>query len=399
MFALALAAGAGRWTALLAATLMAADNLMLVHGRIATLDIYVVDVHDLGGRAVPARAARSRPASMLGIGATAKLVAPVPAAVLVALRAVPPSPGRCVRARPARARDVDRRRRPRSTSALLGALRPHRAAVRPADRARRSPAARSPTPRTCSLRRRPDEPARPDGDRVLPVGVADRPQADQLPQRHGHDRHARSTVDGPLPRPDQPADPAASRSRRWSLAAVAAWRRRAPDGGVALAWFAGTWLPFAALSLFWQRTSYLYYMVIVMPGHLPRGRAAASRGRGCRAGRSAGSWRSCSPPPCSPTRSSRCRGQRLLSVPAPPLARAAGSATNAPCPRRDGNRCAMRRRSPVALALAAVALAARPRRRRRRLGRRADAPCGAATLATVAVGRSRRSRTTSTAAS
>ena len=28
----------------------------------------------------------------------------------------------------------------------------------------------------------------------------------------------------------------------------------------------GTLLPFAVLSLFWQRTSYLYYMVIVMPG-------------------------------------------------------------------------------------------------------------------------------------
>jgi len=50
------------------------------------------------------------------------------------------------------------------------------------------------------------------------------------------------------------------------VAAVAVWRRRATDSAVALAWFAGTWLPFAALSLFWLRTSYLYYMVIVMPG-------------------------------------------------------------------------------------------------------------------------------------
>jgi hypothetical protein len=35
---------------------------------------------------------------------------------------------------------------------------------------------------------------------------------------------------------------------------------------VSVAWFCGTWLPFVALTLFWQRTSYLYYMVIVMPG-------------------------------------------------------------------------------------------------------------------------------------
>ena len=33
-----------------------------------------------------------------------------------------------------------------------------------------------------------------------------------------------------------------------------------------MAWFAGTFLPFVLLSLIWNRTSYLYYMVIVMPG-------------------------------------------------------------------------------------------------------------------------------------
>ncbi len=42
MWALVRAAGGGRWTALCAATLMACDNLMLVHGRIGTLDIYAV---------------------------------------------------------------------------------------------------------------------------------------------------------------------------------------------------------------------------------------------------------------------------------------------------------------------------------------------------------------------
>ena len=34
----------------------------------------------------------------------------------------------------------------------------------------------------------------------------------------------------------------------------------------AVAWFLGTWAPFALASLIDQRTSYLYYMVIVMPG-------------------------------------------------------------------------------------------------------------------------------------
>jgi 4-amino-4-deoxy-L-arabinose transferase-like glycosyltransferase len=42
MFALVRAAGGGRWLAVGAAALMATDNLLLVHGRIATLDIYTV---------------------------------------------------------------------------------------------------------------------------------------------------------------------------------------------------------------------------------------------------------------------------------------------------------------------------------------------------------------------
>ncbi len=47
------------------------------------------------------------------------------------------------------------------------------------------------------------------------------------------------------------------------------WPRfRSPDevGIVGLAWFIGTFLPFVLLSLLESRTSYLYYMVIVMPG-------------------------------------------------------------------------------------------------------------------------------------
>src|ERR1019366_8537686 len=34
---------------------------------------------------------------------------------------------------------------------------------------------------------------------------------------------------------------------------------------VGLAWFLGTWVPFELLSLIYSRTSYIYYMVIVMP--------------------------------------------------------------------------------------------------------------------------------------
>ena len=42
MYALVRSAGGGPWSALGASTLMACDNLLLVHGRIGTLDIYAV---------------------------------------------------------------------------------------------------------------------------------------------------------------------------------------------------------------------------------------------------------------------------------------------------------------------------------------------------------------------
>jgi hypothetical protein len=66
-----------------------------------------------------------------------------------------------------------------------------------------------------------------------------------------------------------------------ALAAWSLWRGRAArfspapptpaDSRVglpllAVAWFLGTWLPFELLNAIDQRTSYLYYMVIVMPG-------------------------------------------------------------------------------------------------------------------------------------
>jgi hypothetical protein len=46
-------------------------------------------------------------------------------------------------------------------------------------------------------------------------------------------------------------------------------RRTNRIGGVAVlavAWFAATWIPFELASLLLDRTSYLYYMLIVLPG-------------------------------------------------------------------------------------------------------------------------------------
>ena len=84
-------------------------------------------------------------------------------------------------------------------------------------------------------------------------------------ERHGDQRQL-DDRDRPFPRADQPADPAL---RRPGAGARARTRAGAADSrSTPSPWHgsAARWLPFAALSLFWQRTSYLYYMVIVMPG-------------------------------------------------------------------------------------------------------------------------------------
>jgi hypothetical protein len=55
----------------------------------------------------------------------------------------------------------------------------------------------------------------------------------------------------------------------WLAIVLSVWwaaRRRDELSLLAIAWILGTWLPLEVLSLFEQRTTYLYYMVITMPG-------------------------------------------------------------------------------------------------------------------------------------
>ena len=93
-FALARAAGGGRWVALGASALMAADNLLIVHGRIATLDIYALAAMIWGATFY----LRGRPLAAgvtIGIGACMKLVAPyvlLALAVLEVLRSLMATP-------------------------------------------------------------------------------------------------------------------------------------------------------------------------------------------------------------------------------------------------------------------------------------------------------------------
>jgi predicted membrane-bound dolichyl-phosphate-mannose-protein mannosyltransferase len=74
MFVLARAAGLGRWSALAAAALMASDNLLIVHGRIGTLDIYALAAMVWAGAAY-LRERSVTAGALVGIGACLKLVA------------------------------------------------------------------------------------------------------------------------------------------------------------------------------------------------------------------------------------------------------------------------------------------------------------------------------------
>jgi 4-amino-4-deoxy-L-arabinose transferase-like glycosyltransferase len=102
MWALARAAGAGRWVAFGAAALMSADNLLIVAGRIGTLDIFAVAAM-VWAVALYLRGHALAGGVVLGIGTACKELAPL-ALLVVALfelmRApTPESPGRRLAAR------------------------------------------------------------------------------------------------------------------------------------------------------------------------------------------------------------------------------------------------------------------------------------------------------------
>jgi predicted membrane-bound dolichyl-phosphate-mannose-protein mannosyltransferase len=261
MYALALAAGSSRWVALLAATLMASDNLMLVHGRIATLDIYAVAFMVWAG----ALYLRERPLAagiVLGVGATTKLVEPYLLLVLALAELL------------AHRRAVLREAaRPFAICAGVGVavylavLAVFDRIAPPYDPQTGTTIRGGPIAHTEHMFSYAAAQTSPHG----PMGIASYPWdwlVDIKPINYlnvtvttGTSQtatvHFLGLISPPILLFAIPALVAG---------AIAVWRRGAAVGGVAVAWFLGTWLPFAALSLFWQRTSYLYYMVIVMPG-------------------------------------------------------------------------------------------------------------------------------------
>ena len=260
MFALALAAGAGRWGSLLAATLMASDNLLLVAGRVGTLDIYVVTFM-IWAAALYLRGRPLAAGMLLGLGATAKLVAPYLLLVLLLV-------------------ELARRRRGgyRVAARMLAELTLASVAVYfavlaafdriapPYDPQTARTITGGPFAHTQRILSYAAGQTSPHG----PTGIASYPWdwlVDIKPINYlnvtvsaGSSRtatvHFLGLISPPMLLFAVPA---------LLLALRGAWRGIDTDA-TAIAWFLGTWLPFVFLSVFLQRTSYLYYMVIVMPG-------------------------------------------------------------------------------------------------------------------------------------
>jgi predicted membrane-bound dolichyl-phosphate-mannose-protein mannosyltransferase len=261
MFVLAGASGASPWCSLLAATLMASDNLLLVAGRIGTLDIYVVALMIWAA----AMYLRGRPLAagvLLGVGATAKLVAPYLLLVLLLVELL--RHRRTGLRAPARALAVVT---VVATGVYLAVLAVFDRIAPPYDPQTGQTITSGPLAHTQRMLSYAAAQTSPNG----PKGIASYPWdwlIDLKPINY-----LEVTV-------------SSATSRTWTvhflglisppmllfavpalaLALRSGWRGGLDVDVVAVAWFLGTWLPFVALSLFWQRTSYLYYMVIVMPG-------------------------------------------------------------------------------------------------------------------------------------
>ena len=280
MYALVRAAGGDPWLGLGAATLMACDNLLLVHGRIGTLDIYAAATM-IWGVALYLRGWPLRAGLVLAVAAAFKLVAPYAVLVLALIEL-----GRVMIARRGRGQPTAWHLRPALRRliictftgvgvffGLLGIM--DRIATPYAD-ADAKLITGGPFAHMAHMISYAAGLVSPHG----PQGIASYPWDWLLdlkpiiylqinPSHPGNGLYAIHPVSRFLGMMSPPimllALPAlAFGAYRLMRPAVAAEDNQLSILGVA--WFVGTWLPFALLSLVDQRTSYLYYMVIVMPG-------------------------------------------------------------------------------------------------------------------------------------
>jgi dolichyl-phosphate-mannose-protein mannosyltransferase len=274
-------AGGGRWLALGGATLMAVDNLLLVHGRIATLDIFVVTFM-LVALALYLRGNHLVAGLVVGIGLCTKLVAVDVLFIIVLLeaaRVVFGAPGLGRRA-VARARAI-----PVLSAvgvavvtylALLFGLDLIAAPIGGSGSCAIVPSGfHNPIQHTSFMLCYAGKLTNPAG----PTGIASYPWQWLLNMQPIDYYKVVTTVtangktlsSNPIVWFRGEMNPAIIILAVPALfvAGQQAWRHRDSHSLVAVAWFAGTFLPFvvaaAPIGSYGNRTSYIYYMVIVMP--------------------------------------------------------------------------------------------------------------------------------------
>jgi predicted membrane-bound dolichyl-phosphate-mannose-protein mannosyltransferase len=284
MYALVRAAGGGPWTALGAAALMAADNLLIVHGRIATLDVYALAAM-VWAAALYLRGRPLLAGTLVAAGACMKIVGAYVLLVLLLLEAL-----QWLGARDGAARRLGRLALVTGAAAVtfFALLEVLDLIAPPFDNSAGKLLASGPFAHLGHMLSYAAAQTSPHG----PRGIASYPFAwlvDYKPITYLNVNPARP-ADGlfgvhPAAHFLGLISPAILLVAVPALlaAAVVAFRRTAARDRdlavVAVAWFLGTWLPFLALSLVWQRTTYIYYMLVVMPGLYAAAAWLAARAR------------------------------------------------------------------------------------------------------------------------
>jgi dolichyl-phosphate-mannose-protein mannosyltransferase len=271
MYALVRAAGGGPWVAVGAAALLAADNLLLVHSRIATLDIYAVTAM-IWAAVLYLRGHPLAAGAVIGVGTTAKEVTPYLLLALLLLELL-----RARRDRSAVGPALARVAICAASAAVVfvGLLALLDWIAPPYDPLRHKLVGGGVFGHIRFMLDYGANQTSPHG----PEGIASYPWGwlvdikpilylninPQRPVPGLLNVHPQAHFLGMI-------SPAILLVGLPGLA-TAAWRAVGPGRAVpgdvellGLAWFAGTFLPFVLLSVIDSRTSYLYYMVIVMPG-------------------------------------------------------------------------------------------------------------------------------------
>jgi dolichyl-phosphate-mannose--protein O-mannosyl transferase len=285
MFVLVRSAGGGRRSALLASTLMACDNLLLVHGRIGTLDIYAVAAM-IWGVALYLRGRPLLAGLVLAIGDCFKLVAPYAIVILglielgrLIARARDPACPDGWRLRPALTRFVSTTFT--SVGVFVGLLGIMDQIATPYADAEARLITGGPFAHIAHMITYAAAQVSPHG----PQGIASYPWQWLVdlkpivylrinPSLPGHGLFAIHPVSAFFGMMSPAIMLLALPALAFGLYRFL--RRRRPGDGrstadrelaiVGVAWFIGAWVPFELQSLLDQRTSYIYYMVVVMPG-------------------------------------------------------------------------------------------------------------------------------------